>query len=104
MPSARRAQSAAPYRNLLVTRHSSLVTSRKSDEDLRRWHIGVADFGTKKNSASQEFRASPELTKLAEERSRGRLLPLRRFCRKNFGIVGLTIPNSSRRNCAKKFM
>jgi hypothetical protein len=41
----------------------------------------------KKNSASQESRALRELTKPGVARWPGRSLPLRRFFRKNFGIV-----------------
>ena len=50
------------------SRHSSLVTSRKSVERLRRWPTDGADFDTKKNSVSQEFRALPELMKPDAER------------------------------------
>src|SRR4029079_17473563 len=82
-PNERERVSQTPYN----FRQSSLVTSRKSVEDLRRCPIGDVDFATKKDSASQEFRALRELTKPGVARWPGRSLPLRQFFPKNFGIV-----------------
>jgi len=53
----------------LVTRHMSLVTSRKPANDLCRC-IGGADFVTRKNSAPLESRGLPGLTKRAAGRWR----------------------------------
>ena len=66
--------------------HSSLVTWRKS-EMICTDELPAVRISLRKNSASQESRALRELTKPGVARWRGRLLPLRRFFPKNFGIV-----------------